>query len=160
MTNDVSDLHGVYPVSLRWNAETGTLAYWPYDETTGEREPIEIELGSPRAKFVMDLATRERGYGLIRSGVYDMRLRPVGMPAPEWPGDDDYKPAIGCWVWNPPLGELRLETNQSTVLRAVVDLWDRARTFKEAVEDCCRLSTLPIAASGTIRVLARPSWLR
>ena len=82
----------------------------------------------------MDLATRERGYGLIRSGLYDMRLSPVGAPAPEWPGDDDFKPAIGCLLWNPPLGELRLESNQATLLRSFYELWDRARTFKEAGE--------------------------
>jgi hypothetical protein len=133
-TTDISDLHGVYATPLRWNAETGVLGYGAYDEVTGERQILEIELGSSTAKFVMDLATRERGYGLIRSGLYDMRLSPVGAPAPEWPGDDDYKPAIGCWLWNPPLGELRLESNQATLLRAVSELWDRARTFKETAD--------------------------
>ena len=130
--SDIAGLHGVYAVPLRWNAETGSLGYSVFDEATGEREIIPIELGSPQARFVMDLATRERGYGLIRSGVYDMRLSPVGAAPPEWPGDDDYKPAIGCWVWNQPLGELRLESNQSTLLKTVVDLWDRARTFTES----------------------------
>src|SRR6516164_7830220 len=95
---DISDLHGVYPTSLRWNAELGVLGHTVYDEVTGERSITEIELGSPSAKFVMDLATRERGYALIRKGVYDMRLSPVGCPAPEWPGDDDFKAAIGCWL--------------------------------------------------------------
>ena len=37
------------------------------------------------ATFVIDLATRERGYGLIKSGVYDMKLTPVGSPPPPWP---------------------------------------------------------------------------
>jgi hypothetical protein len=135
MTNaDISDLHGVYATPLRWNAETGVLGYGAYNETTGERKIIEINLDSPRAKFVMDLATRERGYGLIRSGLYDMRLSPVGAPPPEWPGDDDFRPAVACWLWNPPLGELRLESNQATLLRSFSELWDRARTFKEAAE--------------------------
>ena len=134
MTNsDISDLHGIYAAPLRWHAETGTLGRSVYDEESGERETIEIELGSAAARFVMDLATRERGYGLIRAGVYDMHLSPVGTPTPEWPGDD-YKPAVGCWVWNPPFGELRLETNQATFMRAVSELWDRARTFKEAAD--------------------------
>jgi hypothetical protein len=131
---DITDLHGVYATPLRWNAETGVLGYGAYNDATGEREIIEIELGSSTAKFVMDLATRERGYGLIRSGLYDMRLSPVGAPAREWPDDNDFKPAIGCWLWNPPIGELRLESNQVTLLRSVSELWDRARTFKEAAE--------------------------
>ena len=130
--SDVSDLHGVYATPVRWNAETGALGYAVFDEATGEREIVEIELGSSSARFVMDLATRERGYGLIRSGVYDMRLSAVGAAPPEWPSDEGYKPAIGCWFWNPPLGELRLESNQSTLFKTVVDLWDRARTFTES----------------------------
>ena len=131
---DISDLHGVLATPLRWNAETGVLAYGSYDEASGERELIEIELGSPTAKFAMDLRTRERGYGMIRQGLYDMRLSPVGEPAPEWPGDDAYKAAVACWVWTPLLGELRLETNQTTLLRTITGVWDRARTFREAAE--------------------------
>jgi len=130
---DISDLHGIFPTSLRWNAEMGVLGYSAYDEVTGEQTIKEIELGSSKAKFVMDLHTRARGYGSVRQGFYDMRLTPVETPAPEWPGED-YKPAIGCWLWNPPLGELRLETNQKTLLRAVSNVWDQARTFKEAAE--------------------------
>jgi hypothetical protein len=131
---DISDLRGVFPTPLRWNAEGGVLGRGVRDEATGERDIEVIELGSPAAKFVMDYATRERGYGLIRIGVYDMRLQPCGSPPPEWPGDEDFKPAIGCWFWNPPLGELRLETNQSTVLRAINGVWDHCRTYKEAAE--------------------------
>jgi hypothetical protein len=63
-----------------------------------------------------------------------MRLTPVGSPAPPWPGDDDYKPALGCWLWNPPLGELRLETNAAIFRTAVSAVWDQCRTFKEASE--------------------------
>jgi hypothetical protein len=134
MPSDISDLRGVFPTTFRWNAETGAPAHSAFDEVTGERPLIEIELGSSRAKFAMDLATRERGYGLIRTGLYDMRLSAVGTPAPDWPGDEDFKPAIGVWLWNPPLGELRLESNQATVVRAISALWDRARSFKEAAE--------------------------
>ena len=84
--SDLSDLHGIFPNSLRWNAETGILGIAVYNAETGERELQEILLGSAAATFVMDLATRERGYGLIKVGVYDMRLTPVGSPAPPWPG--------------------------------------------------------------------------
>jgi hypothetical protein len=130
--SDISDLHGVYATPLRWKAEAGILGYDYYDETTGERAFKEIELGSLRAQFAMDLATRERGYGLIRKNVYDMRLTPVNSPPPPWPDDEDFKVAIGVWMWNPALGEVRLETNGSMFLRAICALWDKCRMYKEA----------------------------
>ena len=99
-----------FRTSLRWNAETGVLGISVFNPESGEREVQEIQLGNT-ATFAMDLATRERGYGLIKVGVYDMKLTPVGSPAPAWPGDEEYKPALGCWLWNPAFGELRLETN-------------------------------------------------
>jgi len=132
---DLADLRGVFPTPLRWNAEIGVLGYGTYDDATGERSVEEIELGSAKAKFVMDLSTRERGYGLIRTGLYDMRLSPIGTAAPDCPSEEDFKPAIGCWVWNPSLGELRLETNAAMFRNAVSALWDRCRTFKEASQD-------------------------
>jgi hypothetical protein len=83
---------------------------------------------------VLDLATRERGYGLIKTAVYNMTLTPVGSPAPHWPGDVEYKPAVGCWVWNPTFGELRLETNAFIFRQAVVAVWDECRSKVEAAE--------------------------
>ena len=124
--SDLSDLHGIFPTSLRWNAETGILGISAYNAETGERELQEIELGKT-ATFVMDLATRERGYGLIKVGVYDMRLTPVGSPAPPWPDDEEFKPALGVWLWNPTYGELRLETNATIFRTAVANVWDQAR---------------------------------
>jgi hypothetical protein len=132
--SDLSDLHGVFPTSLRWNAETGILAVSIYNSETGERELQEIELGSKTATFVMDMATRERGYGLIKAGVYDMKLTPVGSPPPDWPEDEEYKPALGCWLWNPILGELRLETNATIFRNAIVNIWDQARFDPQAAE--------------------------
>ena len=129
--SDLSGLHGVFPVSLRWNAEDGFLGISVFNPESGERELREIELGQP-ATFAMDLATRERGYGLIRSGVYDMRLTPVGGPLPPWPGDDDFKPALGCWLWNPKFGELRIETNGRIVREAVTAVWDKCKDAPEA----------------------------
>jgi hypothetical protein len=134
MTTDIQDLRGVYPTPVRWSAETGQLGYSTFDPAAGERSIEVIELGSQTAKFVMDLATRERGYGLIRAGHYEMRFSPVNSPPPPWPGDDDFKPAIGCWLWNPPLGELRLETNATLFRTAVSSLWDHCRTFAEAAQ--------------------------
>jgi hypothetical protein len=131
--SDLSDLHGIYPISLRWNAETGILGISVYNAETGERELQEIELGRP-ATFAMDLATRERGYGLIKVGTFDMKLTPVGSPAPPWPDDEEYKPALGCWLWNPTFGELRLETNATIFRTAVADVWGQARSAPEFMQ--------------------------
>jgi hypothetical protein len=131
--SDLSDLHGIYPTSLRWNAESGFLAISAFNAETGERELQQIELGQP-ATFVLDLATRERGYGLIKSGVYEMKLTPVSTPPPPWPGDEEYKPALGCWAWNPTFGELRLETNATIFRSAVTTVWDRCRFEPQAAE--------------------------
>jgi hypothetical protein len=130
---DLSDLHGVYPTSLRWNAEIGVLGISVFNAETGERELEEIELGKP-ATFAMDLATRERGYGLIKVGVYDMRLTPVGSTPPDWPGDEEFKPALGCWMWSPETGEVRLETNATTFRQIVTNVWDRARREPQFAE--------------------------
>jgi hypothetical protein len=131
--SDLSDLHGIYPTSLRWNAESGFLAVSAYNAETGERELQQIELGQP-ATFVLDLATRERGYGLIKSGVCDMKLSPVGSPPPPWPEGEEYKPALGCWLWNPAVGEVRLETNAAILRQAVTSVWDQCRFRPEAAE--------------------------
>ena len=131
--SDLSDLHGIYPTSLRWNAEDGFLARSVFNAETGERELQQIELGDP-ATFVLDLATPERGYGLIKSGVYDMKLTSVSSPPPPWPGEEEYKPALGCWVWNPTFGELRLETNAAIFRQAVASVWDQCRVEPQAAE--------------------------
>ena len=131
--SDLGDLHGIYPTSLRWNAESGFLAVSAFNGETGERELRQIELGQA-ATFVLDLATRERGYGLIKSGVYDMKLSPVGSPPPPWPENEEYKPALGCWMWNPTFGELRLETNAAIFRQAIASVWDQCRAEPQAAE--------------------------
>ena len=131
--SDLSDLHGVNPISIRWNAESGFLAVAVFNAESGERELQQIELGQA-ATFVLDLATRERGYGLIKTGTYEMKLTPVGSPPPPWPEDDEYKPALGCWLWNPTYGELRLETNGSIFRQAISGVWDRCLREPQAPE--------------------------
>ena len=37
-----------------------------------------------------------------------MRLTPVGSPPPPKPDDPEFKRAVGCWLWNPNVGEVRL----------------------------------------------------
>jgi hypothetical protein len=68
--SDLSDLEGIFPNSLRWNAEDGRLAISAYDAEAGERGLQEIDLG-PDATFVMDMGTRTRGYGLIKTGIFE-----------------------------------------------------------------------------------------
>ena len=114
--SDLSDLHGIYPTSLRWNAESGFLAVSAFNGETGERELQPIELGQA-ATFVLDLATRERGYGLIKSGVYDMKLSPVGSPPPPWPENEEYKPALGCWMWNPTVRRAQVRNEREALPR-------------------------------------------
>jgi hypothetical protein len=63
-----------------------------------------------------------------------MRLSPVNSPPPPWPDDEDYKPALACWCWNPTLGEVRLETNSAIFRSAVSAIWDRSCTFKEGTD--------------------------
>ena len=157
--SDISDLHGVYPTSLRWNAEIGILAFSVFNAETGERELQEIELGKP-ATFALDFATRERGYGLIKTGVYEMKLTPVGSPPPPWPGDEEYKPAIGCWLWNPTFGELRLETNGAIFRRAVTALWDQARFEPQAAEGLqpvvCFVNRVPVPVKAVNKTFSGP----
>jgi hypothetical protein len=63
-----------------------------------------------------------------------MQLTPVGSPAPPWPGDKEYKPALACWLWSPDTGEVRLETNATLFRTAVDDVWRRVRWEPQAVE--------------------------
>jgi hypothetical protein len=157
--SDLSDLHGIYPTSLRWNAETGFLAISAFNAETGEREFQPIELGQ-LATFVIDLATRERGYGLIKAGVYDMKLTPVGSPPPPWPGDEEYKPAIGCWLWNPTFGELRLETNGAIFRQAVTAVWDQARFEPQPAEGLqpvlCFVNRVPVPVKAVNKTFSGP----
>jgi hypothetical protein len=164
---DLSDLHGIYPTSIRWNAENGILGISTYNVETGERELQPIELGKP-ATFAMDLATRERGYGQIKAGLYDMKLTPVGTPPPPWPGDKEYKPALGCWLWAPNFGELRLETNATLFRTAVEDVWRRARSEPQAVEgqqpiicftDCVEVPIKPLGKTFLAPVIKIINWV-
>jgi hypothetical protein len=157
--SDLSDLHGIYPTSLRWNAEIGFLAISVFNAETGERGLQEIELGKP-ATFALDLATRERGYGLIKAGVYDMKLTPVGSPPPPWPGGEEYKPAIGFWVWNPTHGELRVETNGAIFRQAVTAVWDQARFEPQAAEGLqpvvCFADRVPVQVKAVNKTFSGP----
>jgi hypothetical protein len=126
--SDLGDLHGIFPPSIRWNAEDGVLGIAIYNPETGERGVQPIDLGKS-ATFVLDIDTRERGYGRIRVNEYSMLLTPVGSPPPPYPGDgEEYKPALGCWLWNPHLGEVRLETNATMFRNAVDGTWRVARS--------------------------------
>jgi hypothetical protein len=158
--SDLSDLHGIYPTSLRWNAEGGFLAVSAFNAETGARELQEIELSRPAATFALDLATRERGYGLIKAGVYDMKLTPVGSPPPPWPDEEGYKPAIGCWLWNPTFGELRLETNAAILRQAVDSVWNKCRLEPQAAEGLqpvvCFVDRVPVQVKAVNKTFSGP----
>jgi hypothetical protein len=157
--SDLSDLHGIYPTSLRWSAESGFLAVSAFNGETGERELRQIELGQA-ATFVLDLATRERGYGLIKSGVYDMQLSPVGSPPPPWPENEEYKPALGCWMWNPTFGEFRLETNAAIFRQAIASVWDQCRVEPQAAEGLqpvvCFVDRVPVPVKAVNKTFFGP----
>jgi hypothetical protein len=131
--SDLSDLQGIYPTSLRWNAEAGFLAISVFNAEHGERELEEIELGQP-ATFVFDLLTRERGYAKVKIGIYDARLTPVGSPPPPWPGDDEFKACVGIWAWSPNYGEVRIETNATLFRQTIASIWDQCRLEPRAVQ--------------------------
>jgi hypothetical protein len=131
MTSDLDGLHGIIPTSLRWAAEAGVLGISTYDPAEGERGVEVIELNSPKSKIALDLSTRERGYGMIRKGVFKMVLTPVGTPPPNWPGEE-YDPAVGIWGWNPLLGEVRIEACSALFRKTIAGICDQAKVCKEA----------------------------
>jgi hypothetical protein len=131
MTTATFDLVGARPTSIRWNSEEGTLAYSSFNEDEGAFSLQSIELGAD-ATFALDLATISRGYGLVRVGVFDMRLTPVGTAPPAFPGDD-YKRAIGVNMWNPQLGDCRIETNGTIFRDAIERVYEQAIAMPEAV---------------------------
>jgi hypothetical protein len=158
--SDISDLEGVYPTALRWNAEFGNLGCSAYDAATGERGVEIIELGSSMAKFAMDMATRERGYALIRVGVYDMRLTPVGSPPPDYPGDDSgFKPAIGVWLWSPLLNTVRCETNATLFLNAIQATWEQCRGFEEAAQGLVPVIHFVDRREQFVRAVNKTFWV-
>jgi hypothetical protein len=128
--SDTFDLRKRISTSLRWWPDKGVIGAGTYDATTRERGVEPIILGSPKARFALDLDTREHGWGLVRPGVYDMRLVPIEAPLPDPPGPD-FKLAIGCRLWNPPFGEVLYETNASIALQAMVDAWRCCSTLAE-----------------------------
>ena len=157
MKSDLEGLHEIIPPSLRWNAEAGILGYSIYDPAEGERGVEEIELGSPMAKFAFDLDTRSRGYGLVRSGLFDMKLTPANTPFPDFPSDD-YKPAIGVWVWNPPLGEVRIETNGTMFRNAVAGILDQTKNCKEAGDGLVPVAQFTDRHKQDYRQLGKSFW--
>jgi hypothetical protein len=152
--SDLSDLQGVYPTSIRWNAETGTLGVSAFNSETGEHELQPIDFGPP-ATVAMDILTRERGYGMLRPGVYDVRLTPVGSPPPPWPGNPDFKPALGVWLWNPQYGDLRLETVASIFRTTLSGVWDRALVDPMAAEGNVPVIRFEGSVPVTIRAVGK-----
>jgi hypothetical protein len=133
--SDLDGLPGIYAPSLRWNAavEIHNLGFSVYDPQTGERGLQPIELG-PQATFALDLLTRERGLGKIKVGLFEKLLTPVGSPLPPLPDDPELKPMFAAWVWNPTLGEGRIETCATLCRNALVDIVAKCLKEPSAVE--------------------------
>jgi hypothetical protein len=89
-----------------------------------------------------------------------MKLTPVGSPPPPWPGDEEYKPAIGCWLWNPTFGELRLESNGAIFRQAVTTVWDQARFEPQAAEGlqpvACFVNRVPVPVKAVNKTFSGP----
>jgi hypothetical protein len=156
--NDISDLRGIYPINLAWSAVDNVLGRSVLDPATGERDIDPIALGSSAAKFAIDPATREYGYGLVRPGVYDFHLGPVGSPPPQDPGGE-YKAAIACWLWNPLFDELRLQTNAALFLGAIRAVWDQYRTYKEAAEGLVPIVHFVDSYQRFVKAVGKNFWV-
>jgi hypothetical protein len=154
----LADVGGDYPPFLLFNAESGELIWRPFDEALGERVPKTIELGSLEAKFAVDTATVERGYGKVRQGFRDFVLSPLGSPPPEQPDDDDYKPAVGLAVWNKPLGEMRIETCATIYRGAVCAVIERASDFPEAARGLIPVILFADRREITIKSVGKTFW--
>jgi hypothetical protein len=133
---DLAGMPGAYAPRIRWSAENGILGIGIYDAVLGDRTIESIELGSREAKFAIDLMTRQKGQGLIATGVYDFHWVSVDEPWPASPGDK-YKPSYGLWAWSPTFGEVRLESNSALYRDALVGIVDRALKCDEARAGKC-----------------------
>jgi hypothetical protein len=133
---DLAGMPGAYAPRIRWSAENGVLGIAVYDAVLGDRSIEPIELGSREAKIAVDLETRQKGNGLIATGVYDFRMVSVDEPWPASPGDN-YKPAYGLWGWSPAFGEVRLESNGALYRDALVGIVERALKCDEAHAGKC-----------------------
>jgi hypothetical protein len=131
--SDLSDLHKIYPPAFRWITDQGFPAVSKYNPETGERGLQEIGFGQP-SRLVVDLLTRERGYVKIKPGVFEELLTSVGSPPPPWPNDEDFKPAIACWVYGPQFGEMRFVTNTRIVRDPIDDVIRSAWSEPQAAE--------------------------
>ena len=158
------DNNGSYLPSIRWNSEeeTDQLVYVETNEVF-EQERSPIPLNSSASTFVMDVLRREHGRGRIATGTYKMQLVPVGQEVPPIPEDEaafakDYKPAIGVWVWNPPLGEVRIETNGTMFRNAVAGILDQTKNCKEAGDGLVPVAQFTDRHKQDFRQLGKSFW--
>jgi hypothetical protein len=157
--SDLDDLEGgtSFKNSLRWNTEKGDLFAVLTNEFL-ERVPHSIELGTPAARFAVDMLTRRRGYGLIGDGIYEMILTPVGSPPPPKPADPDYKRAVSFDLWSPQYGLVCMETVSVILLNTIDAFWTRYASFAEAAKGMLPL----IEFSGRREIIVRKFtfWVR
>jgi hypothetical protein len=136
MMTDLAGMPGAYAPRARWASENGILGIGVYNAILGDRTVEPIELGSPEAKFAIDLLTRQKGWGLIREGFYDFKMVSVDDPWPPSPGSD-FKPAYGLDGWSPRFGEVRFEANGALFRDALVGIVELALKCDEAHAGKC-----------------------
>jgi hypothetical protein len=83
-----------------------------------------------------------------------MQLSPVGAAAPERP-NPDYKLAIGCWLWNPNFGEIRLETLGAMMRDPVVGFFERVRNAKQIDEGMVPVACFAGARERTLKSVGK-----
>ena len=128
--SDISDLEGIFAPWLRWSSEVGMLGRATPSAADG-RGIEELPLGTNDAKWVFDMARRQRGYGKFRKGFRDAILTPVGTAPPQHPGDPDYKPMLSIEAFHPSYGEHVFEASASNLMRVVSGIWDQCRRYEE-----------------------------
>jgi len=134
------DFEGGFKPSIRWNSELATdqLTYNQVNEFF-ERESEPIELNCSASTFIMDTLTREHGRVRIATGVYKALFAPVGMEVPPIPEDElpfanDYRPGLGCDLWNARYDLVRIESNARYVCAAIHKVWREFAREPEAAQ--------------------------
>jgi hypothetical protein len=138
---DLQDLGNasLYPESLRHNAMTGKLTISRFDPATWSRVRDEVD---PPSTWVVDMLTRQRGYGLVTDSKFDMRLTSVGALPPPAPEDQRYKPTVGMLMWSETYGLAQWISCGSIAVRTIGVFWDECRTFTEASDGLLPVITI------------------
>jgi hypothetical protein len=131
MTIDIDDaelyeLEGDFPPSVFLSPQKKLFGVRDFLPDQGCVGLIEIEPGNEDAMFVVDWATRQHGFIMIKKGIYAALLVSVSEPLPEIPADQprkDYKIASAYDAWSPRFGDVRIEARgmHRTAIRSAMN---------------------------------------